>query len=192
LTFVDLDRRGNDLLADGPGGDHNDLSRLPRGVHKLGETYFRIGEKMVHVQGKMRNELPQSIKGIPVGARGQVLQILHAAQYGADPGTLIGAYVVHYADGTGERIPIVYGRSLVNWWRFPGRKEEPAEAKVAWTGANDVIDQNAGFAIRLFVMTWTNPHPEKVIATLDVLSAGKECDPFLVAVTLAHPENRPQ
>ena len=45
-------------------------------------------------------------------------------------------------------------------------------------------DLNPGLKIRLFAITWTNPHPEKAIATLDVLSASKECDPFLVALTL--------
>jgi len=184
LTFVDLDPQGNDLLADGPGGSGNDLNRLPRGVHKLGDAFYRVGEMMVHVQGQMRPELPRAIKGIKVQARGRVLHILHATQYGADAGTLIGAYIIHYADGATERIPIIYGRTLVNWFDFPARKEEPSEARFAWTGSNDSIDLNPGFKVRLLAKSWTNPHPEKEIATLDVLSAGTACDPFLVAVTL--------
>ncbi len=63
-------------------------------------------------------------------------------------------------------------------------KEEPTGARVAWTGSNDSLEQNAGIKIRLFATTWTNPHPEKEVATLDILSAGTDCDPFLVAVTL--------
>ncbi len=111
LTFVDLDRKGNDFLADGPGGYGNDLNRLPRGIHKLGDVYFRIGEKMVHVQGRERPDLPRSVKGIPVQARADQLHFLHATQGGADSeDTLIGAYVIHYADGSSERIPLVYGR----------------------------------------------------------------------------------
>ncbi|MFI5454739.1 MAG: sigma-70 family RNA polymerase sigma factor [Isosphaerales bacterium] len=184
LTFVDLAHSGNDFLADGPGSGGNDLNRLPRGVHKLGDAFFRVGEMMVHVQGKLRPELPRAVKGIKVRARGRVLHILHATQYGADAGTLIGAYIIHYADGSTERIPIIYGRTLVNWFDFPARKEEPAEAQVAWTGSNDSIDLNPGFKVRLLAKSWTNPHPEKEIATLDVLSAGTACDPFLVAVTL--------
>jgi RNA polymerase sigma factor (sigma-70 family) len=184
LTFVDLDRWGTDSLAEGPGGRSNDLSRLPRGVHRLGDAYFRIGEEMVHVRGQMAPHLPQAVKGIQVGARGQVLYILHATQYGVETGTLIGAYVIHYADGSHERIPIVYRRNLANWWRLGGPEQAPTEAKVAWTGTNDATDLNPGITIRLFAMTWTNPHPEKAIAALDVLSAGKECDPFVVAVTL--------
>jgi hypothetical protein len=41
-----------------------------------------------------------------------------------------------------------------------------------------------GIRIRLFDQTWTNPHPEKEVAVLDILSGGTQCDPFLVAVTL--------
>ena len=58
----------------------------------------------------------------------------------------------------------------------------PTGAKVAWTGANESAGQ-----IRLFDLAWTNPHPEKEITTLDMLSADKECDPFLVAVTIVRP-----
>jgi hypothetical protein len=186
LTFVDLTLRANDLLADGPGGEGNDLNRLPRGIHKMGDAYFRIGERMVHVQSNriMGPELPRAVKGIKVQAQGNRLHILHATQWAVAPGTLIGAYLIHYADGSSERIPIVYGRNLVNWWIFPSRKDEPTGARVVWTGSSNSTDLNPGIKIRLFATTWTNPHPEKEVATLDMLSAGTECDPFLVAVTV--------
>jgi hypothetical protein len=184
LTFVDLARHGNDFLSEGPGYLGNDLNRLPIGLHRLGETYFRIGEKMIHLRGGIHPDLAQAVKGIEVKARGRVLHFLHATEGRSAPGTLIGAYVAHYADGTSERIPIVYGRSLVDWLTFPRSTEEPTEAKVAWTGSTDSTDRNPGFKVRLFDMTWTNPHPEKEIAAIDVISAAKECDPFLVALTL--------
>ena len=97
---------------------------------------------------------------------------------------MIGAYLVHYTDGSYERIPIVYGRNIVNWWSFRAGTEEPSDAQVAWTGSSDTTDLNPGIKIRLFDLTWTNPHPEKEVTALDVLSAGTDCDPFLVAVTL--------
>jgi RNA polymerase sigma factor (sigma-70 family) len=184
LTFVDLTPRGNDPMTDGPGGGGNDLNRVPRGVHKLGDTFFRIGAMMVHAQGQMAPELPRAIKGIKVQAEANRLRILHATQYVETPGKIIGAYLVHYTDGSNERIPIVYGRNVVNWWSFASAKEEPTEARVAWTGSSDSTDLNPGIKIRLFDLTWTNPHPEKEVAALDILSAGTACDPFLVAVTL--------
>jgi hypothetical protein len=187
LTFVALDPRGTDDLIEGPGGTSNDLSRLPRGIHKLGETYFRIGEEIIHVRGQMRPNLPQAVKGIAVRARGRVLHFLHATQYASEEAPLIGTYVVHYADGSSASIPLVYGRDLVDWWQLPGRKGEPTGAKVAWTGVNEAAELNEGLKIRLFDLAWINPHPEKEITTLDMISADKGCDPFLVAVTVVSP-----
>jgi RNA polymerase sigma factor (sigma-70 family) len=184
LTFVDLDRRGNDFLADGPGRNGDDLDRLPRGIHKLGDVYFRIGEKMVHVGGGIRLELPRSVKGIPVQARADRVHFLHATQSGREPGKLIGAYVLRYADGTSEQVPLVYGRNIADWWSFP-RRADATEVESPWTGSNDVTDLNLGARIRLFAIAWTNPHPEKEISALDVLSSGNDCDPFLAAVSLS-------
>ena len=168
MTFVDLDRRGNDFLADGPGGNGNDPHRLPRGIHKLGDVYFRIGEKMIHIQGGTRLDLPRSVTGIPVQARADRVHFLHVTQGGKAPGTLIGAYVLRYADGTSEHIPLVYGRNIANWWSFP-RKDNPTEAEAAWTGST-MADYNPRLKeVRLFAITWTNPHPEREITALDVL-----------------------
>ena len=184
VTFVDLAAFGNDFIVDGPVGGGNDLNRLPRGVHKMGDAYFRISEMMIHIQSKTRPELSRAVKGIKVAALGNRIHILHATQWVVDSGTMVGAYLVHYTDGSNERIPIVYGRNLVNWWSFRSRTEEPTDARVAWTGENDSTDLNPGIKIRLFSTTWTNPHPEKEVATIGILSAFTECDPFLVAVTM--------
>ena len=43
---------------------------------------------------------------------------------------------------------------------------------------------HCGAKIRLYAMVWTNPHPDKPVAAIDFQSAGTECDPFLVALTL--------
>ncbi len=188
LTFVDLDPSGTDYLSDGPDGFGNDLNRLPRGIHKLGETYFRVGEKMIHLKGRNRPDLPRSVEGIKVRARGRILHLLHSTQGGAADDHQIGAYVIHYGDGSSEQVPLLYARDITNWWhRDPGRKI--TGARPAWTGQNDAVARHTrpGLMIRLFDLAWTNPHPEKEIATLDVLSEGKECDPFLVALTVVRP-----
>ena len=99
---------------------------------------------------------------------------------------LIGTYVVHYADGsTREHPPGLRPRHLINWWQFPrGRKSRPGPRSPGPARTNGRDESKPGLKIRLFDLTWTNPHPDKEIASLDVLSADKECDPFLVAVTV--------
>ena len=46
---------------------------------------------------------------------------------GAPDGTEIGTYIVHYADRTEERIPIIYGKDVRDWWRCsdPERPSRP-------------------------------------------------------------------
>jgi hypothetical protein len=180
LTFVDLTPYGTNYLTNGPDAtsDTNNLDRLPRGVHKLADSYFRIGEKMVQVKGQVSSNWPESVAGIKVAARGTKLHILHGTEQQAEPGTEIGNYIIKYADGSREKIPIVYGRNLVDWWHYPSQKNDPSAARVAWTGSNEKLE------VRLFAFTWTNPHPDREIATIDVVSSRTICDPYLIAVTL--------
>src|SRR5262249_36334638 len=77
LTFVDLTPYGTNFLADGPAEPNggNNLDRVPRGVHKLRDAYFRIGDKMVQVRSRGKVDMPLSVAGIRVGARGRKLHL---------------------------------------------------------------------------------------------------------------------
>jgi hypothetical protein len=187
-AFVDLTPYGNNFLSDGPGNpsDSNNLDRLPRGVHKLGDAYFRIDEKLVQVKGQIHPNWPESITGIKVAGNAKRLHILHACQQQAGAGTELGHYVIHYADGTREKVPIVYGKNLVDWWHFGTQHNDPSDARIAWKGSNEMIEgrREAGLEVHLFALAWTNPHPDKEISTIDVVSSVSHCDPFLIAVTL--------
>ncbi len=47
-----------------------------------------------------------------------------------------------------------------------------------------MVEQKGRGRSSLFAFTWTNPHPDKEIATIDVVSSVSACDPYLVAVTV--------
>ena len=183
--FIDLANSDSEPLTDGPGGSGNDLNRLPRGIRNFDGLYFRVGEDMVHLAGTATFDLPREVKGnsgssswpeAAFSARGSTVCSSR------NRGRSVRDALHRRLD---RRIPIVYGRDLVNWWLWGrGFEEVPTEARVAWTGMNDTVEKNNGLKVRLFARTWTNPHPEKEIASLDVLSAGTLCDPFLVAATL--------
>jgi hypothetical protein len=120
-----------------------------------------------------------------VGARFDVLHILHSTMFGkgfgVEDGTVIGAYVVRYADRSDERIPIVYGEDVRDWWR----DSDPAEAsrgKVAWVGKNRAAGDDS--EILLFSGEWRNPHPDKRVAAIDFETKDTACAPFLIALTL--------
>ncbi len=208
FTFVDLLPRSNDLLADGPLGNGNDLNRLRRGLRKLGDQYFRIDEGMIRVGPNGVYGIPRKVEGIQVGAKANQLHLLHATWDDDRELNRVGVgdevleYTVHYADGAAERIPVVYGRGILDW--VTDRRWDDGRlinAKIAWTGSNIVTDHLLDFQgversdpirktqIRLGTMTWKNPHPWKPIASIDIgLSKGTRLDAFLVAATLERDE----
>jgi hypothetical protein len=86
--------------------------------------------------------------------------------------------VVHYANGSEQVIPIVYGQDVRDW---NADNDTPTKVKrgiVVWNNTN-----KAGLHVRLFRTTWVNPMPETEITTLDYLSNMAEAAPFLLAIT---------
>jgi hypothetical protein len=190
LTFIDLQPKANQQLSeDMHGARGNNLDNVPRGEQKMADSRFKIGEKMIHLRGEHVADAPVKVEGIPVDATFDRLHILHSTGYGEGEeqqtvGTEIGAYVVHYADKTSERIPVVYGEDLRDWWDWPNRDDQSVKrAKVAWTGTN-AASEGLDRHIRLFAVVWTNPHPEKQVTTIDVESKETMSDPFVLALTL--------
>jgi hypothetical protein len=187
LTFIDVSSKGNHRLNETlhKTSPDNHFGELPQGELKFEAIRFKIGEQMVRVKGKNTDALPSEVKGIPVNAAFERLHILHSTGYGENPqmteGTEIGAYTIRYADDTTERIPIVYGEDVRDWWDWPPRTDLK-RAKVAWTGTNPFANTYER-KIRLFAVTWTNPHPAKKVTSIDMNTAETECDPFLVALT---------
>jgi hypothetical protein len=179
-------------MLDTPG---NNLSDLGPGILTLAGVQFRTEGVVVVGPGQTESRLtngpvdvPEEVEGIPIGRKARRLYFLHGTHFWTDPGTRIGAYVVHYQGGTRAEIPIRYGEDVLDWWAHPGAGSGPAESQVVWTGRNDAASRN-GVGIRLFMKTWVNPHPERVIESLDMVTGNQPPgtnapSPFLVAVTL--------
>jgi WD40 repeat protein len=197
-AFVNLQPWCNHLLEDDFalfGG--NSLRSLPQGERMFGSTKFAIGKALIRLRGNReadpKADLLEKVEGIKVGSRAGRLVFLHGTEFsladqGEEAAREIGSYVVHFADATEHRIPIVYGRDLSDWWAYPNTPE-PTKAEIAWRGANiAAADFADGVTIRVFSIPWTNPHPEKEIATIDFVSKLTACQPFLVALTLEPPE----
>jgi tetratricopeptide (TPR) repeat protein len=122
-------------------------------------------------------EYPDKIEGVPVRQSCRRLHFLHAADLAAADGTRLGGYIVHYADGGQQEIPIVYGQDMVAWDLDPPRTNSPPV--VAWRGRNRV-----NVCVQLFKTTWDNPRPNLEVTSLDVVSAMAPAAPFIVAITV--------
>jgi hypothetical protein len=194
--YIDLEPYENRKLDDnqGRGFDGNGLGELPRGEQTLGGIKFQIGPGLIQLGSKTLTKLPAHMEGIKVKRQFQKLHILHATCFGGGPndegsewhiddGTEIGHYLVHYEDQSTERIPIVYGQDVCDWFYKDGEKE-PSKAKVVWKGDN-AFATSVGCHLRIYASTWTNPKPEQRVMRIDFVGLKEETHgaPVCLAMT---------
>ena len=183
---IDLSPHFNDSLDE--GWQHqlsagNNLATLPRGRQVIGGVEFDLRGIIQLTSRKLEQfatvtKFPEQIRGIHVGRKCRQLHFLHAAGWNAPPGTWVGSYVIHFADGALEEVPILYGEGTGNWWAMPADLKRPGPG-VVWQGTNAVNQP-----IQLFKQTWANPRPEFEIKSLDFESRRTRVAPFLIAVTV--------
>jgi hypothetical protein len=125
---------------------------------------------------------PEAVTGIQVNHKGAQLHFLNACFWATEPGTKLGDYVIHYADGQTRTAPIVYGRTIMDWWMHPGG-DAPTEAQVVWQGS-DPATRSMGMVTQLSDYVWDNPLPDVEISSVDLVSDLAESGPFLVALTV--------
>jgi hypothetical protein len=138
---------------------------------------------MIHLRASLQARLPKSAEGIKIGSRCNRIHFLHGTQYEVAEGSTIGRYKVHYADGFSEDVPIVYGEDVSVWMTWQGGPRKASLANLAWTGKNARTELSPEAKVYLFAMVWTNPHPDRVVESIDFESSVTDCSPFLVAVT---------
>jgi hypothetical protein len=167
------------------------LQALPKGIQTLAGVQFdvrgivQLASSELLAQSSLGDrekakQYPRAVEGIPVGLEAGRIHFLQASAWGAGDGEKVGEYVIHYADGQKQSVPLLYQRALIDWW-VKGATDQPSDAEVAWHGSHQMS------AISLFKYTWSNPSPEKVIASIDFVSTMTKAAPFLVAITCEPP-----
>jgi hypothetical protein len=161
----------------------NNLSSLPAGKQTFAGLKFNVGDGMMQLGSVQLKGKPEKVEGVKVGRALAKLHFLHATAFSAPADTVIARYVVHYADRTKEEVEVVYGKDVVDWWAYSGQTA-PTRGKLAWEGQNEPAK---GFdaKIKLYTMTWKNPHPKKKVVSLDYVAAAPNTGaaPFCVAIT---------
>jgi WD40 repeat protein len=163
------------------------LEELPRGVQEFAGFKFDV-RGLIQLAGRSLNgtlaaSYPTSVEGIQVGRKCQRLHFLHGTGWRVRDGTTIGHYIVHYADGQRQNVPIVYGENVRDWWHNPAVSEPVPGAEVAWTGKNAAV-RNSAQVLRIYRFSWRNPRPEATVQTIDFTSAESNSSPFLLAITV--------
>lgn len=179
----------DEQAGDGQGGwtdqGQNDLRHMSAGEFVWQGVPVRIidpagnnGASCIMLSGKGRETFPRQVTGIAVNSAARALYFVHTSAWGYKDGA---CYVVHYADGASEEIPLRGGYNISDWW-IPHDMEA---AKVGWTG----LHPDNGAEVGVFIMKWPNPRPNARIATIDFVERSGDSGgiPVLLAITLERP-----
>ena len=182
---VDLSSAATRPLADADGqgwlgyGPGRDLSGLPTGRATLDGTVFQVSPGAVVLSAPLGPAgLPAAVKGIMVGRKAAALVFLNTCGWPVDPGVRVGAYVVHYADGSQEEAPLLFGRNIACYYAH----STLVTGRPAWTGKTP-----GGTTLSVHAWEWHNPHPDQEITSVDFVSAGTQAAPALLAITAVAP-----
>jgi hypothetical protein len=99
---------------------------------------------------------------------------LQTAAWSAGAGKPVANYLIHYSDGTTAEIPVRYSQDIADWWACI----DIVNAKVAWVGPNSSGQQVCVYSTRA-----ANPHPEKEVAAVELVTTQTLCIAAMLAVT---------
>ncbi len=133
------------------------------------------GKGLIILAGRDRNYFPLEVRNIPVGRKAKHLYFLHTMGWGGPKGERILTYRITYNDGSACEIPIRSRLEIAPW--MDGRVILVPHAKVG------LESSNPEGVIHLQNYRWTNPHPEKPIRSLDIVSSCAGGVPAIAAIT---------
>ncbi|MGD0816525.1 MAG: carboxypeptidase regulatory-like domain-containing protein [Verrucomicrobiota bacterium] len=128
---------------------------------------------------------PERLEGIRIGRKFDELHLIHYCAWLDTDGSAVARIRLNYADGSKYEYQILYGGQVRDWFlQITEEKEQVADpnTKICWrsTGTNTPMG-----SLRLFKTTFKNPHPQKIVDSMDVISTRSQGSYVLVAATVA-------
>ncbi len=124
-------------------------------------------------------QYPKEVKGIEVNSRASRLYFLHTGAYISKDkkGEMVAEYRINYSDGSTSLKKVINRENIADSYGY-GSVPQVKDAALAWKG-----DRAGGRPFALVYLTsWQNPAPEKIIKSIDFVSAEKSV-PILIAIT---------
>jgi WD40 repeat protein len=169
-------------------GRNSSLANFPSGLQTFDGIPFDVRGVVRLAAGSLTatKSNPERVDGVKVGRKCKRVHFLHAVS-GANTKqeTVVGRYVVHYANEQTCDIPIVYGKDVMDLWSELNEPLTAERAALVWLGTNREVQtrRNETPCLRMFKATWPNPLPNVEIASIDFVSSLNDTAPFLVAMT---------
>lgn len=155
---------------------------VPKGRQVFDGVPFDVNG-MIRLFGRVppphRTIYRDEVTGIPVGRQFKQLHLLHGTGWTTEDGEIIAHVVFNYEDGEQASLRLIYGRHVRDWWHrdllSPGGISDPNSA-IAWIGHH-------GVGLRLFRTSLANPHPQKEVLSLDIVSTKSAVTPAILSIT---------
>ena len=161
-------------------------TKLSHGIHKFADVEFDLRGVVAFSMFASESEASDRICGIPANRRCKRLHFLHGALnlHRAEDGAEIGQFVIHFADGHQQSVPIVVGKDLGDEEKYPSLENRAFFLGHPATGQDGLAEE---FLRPLFKTTWENPLPDMEVQTIDFVATldggSMVSSPCLVAIT---------
>ena len=169
--------------------------QIPKGEQTFFGVPFNI-TGLVRLAGRNSQRLNSwfyrpEVTGIPIDRTFGRIYLLHTTSYSEKPGTAIATMRLNYADGRTDEIPIEYGTHTLNYWRQ--RYESTTQltgtdARIAWTGKAPSGVAEYGNSLRLIITSFKNPHPEREVQSVDLISTWTDASEVIVGMAVGGPD----
>ena len=128
---------------------------------------------------------PESVGGIPCGQKFMTLYLLHGTFYEGARGEPSFEVVLNYQGGEKQTDAILCGEDSRDWFAKEGEKMPGPSAKrstLAWTGAGKFNGRDQ--PIRFCLTAIENKYPDRLVATIDLVSSKKQTAGCILAITV--------
>jgi hypothetical protein len=126
------------------------------------------------------------LNDVRVGRKFEELHLVHHTFWGAEDGTAVAKLRFNYDDDSSDEITIRYGEHVRDWFRLKyEERQTPTDpgTKIFRDGQSEAAQRLSG-SMRMFRTVFTNPHPEKLVRTLDFNTARAYASYSLIAATV--------
>lgn len=154
-----------------------DLSAVPAALVEWQGVQFDLRGAVQFASRKNGEVFPTESPSIAVAQKCQRLHFIHGCIGSVAVGTTIGKYTIHYANGLGREVPLIFGRNIAPL-HGPFTPADLVDAKVAFAQTNSLRP------VRLCHFIWTNPEPTKSVSALRVTSALANAAPIVIAISV--------
>lgn len=154
-----------------------------------GVRFWVEGLVQLHSPAAERGRRFRESVSIPVPAtktNWQTLHLLGGVAGEVESSAKVADVVWRYSDGTVRRTPLQYEIHLRDWW---GRRYEDPQvvadkhSKAVWHGDHPAARQHGKF-LRLYLTSLANPDTNRVLRSLDLVSAKTRATPLVLGLTL--------